>query len=76
MIRFKNVDRHYGHVSLQGAHILQFPADYPFGERQYTAEDIRDTGEQFSQSIKDVVSEIGVQHLVRPTKQTYEHFIV
>jgi hypothetical protein len=40
-----------------GARILDPPADYPYGERQYTAEDLSGHRWTFSQSIADVVPE-------------------
>jgi hypothetical protein len=40
-----------------GARILDPPADYPYDERQYTAEDLSGHRWTFSQSIADVVPE-------------------
>ena len=40
MVRMPNVDRHFERAKKRGAKILQPPTDYPFGERQYTAEDL------------------------------------
>jgi uncharacterized glyoxalase superfamily protein PhnB len=37
-----------------GAHILSPPTDYPYGERQYSAEDLGGHRWTFSQSIADV----------------------
>jgi uncharacterized glyoxalase superfamily protein PhnB len=54
MVAVENVDAHYTHASRHGARILNPPADYPFGERQYTAEDPAGRRWTFSQSIADV----------------------
>ena len=57
MVRVPNVDRHFERAEKHGAKILQSPADYPFGERQYTAEDLGGHRWTFSQSIADVAPE-------------------
>jgi uncharacterized glyoxalase superfamily protein PhnB len=54
MVRVEDVDRHYAHASQSGARIISPPANYPYGERQYTAEDLGDRRWTFSQSIADV----------------------
>jgi len=54
MVRVPNVDRHFDRAKKRGAKILQPPTDYPFGERQYTAEDLGGHTWTFSQSISDV----------------------
>ena len=54
MVRVADVDRHYAHVQQCGARILSPPADYPYGERQYTVEDLGGHCWTFSQSIADV----------------------
>jgi len=56
-VRVEDVDRHHEHASRRGARILQPPADYPYGERQYTAEDPGGHRWTFSQSIADVAPE-------------------
>ena len=56
-VRVEDVDQHYEHARLRGARILQPPADYPYGERQYTAEDYARHRWTFSQSIADVLPE-------------------
>ncbi len=53
-VKVDDVDRHYEHAKRQGARILQPPANRPFGERQYTAEDLEGHRWTFSQSIADV----------------------
>src|SRR6185503_13926342 len=40
LIGVDDVDRHHRHALSRGARILNPPTDYPFGERQYTAEDL------------------------------------
>jgi len=57
MVRVPNVDRHFERAEKHGAKILQSPADYPFGERQYTAMDFAGHTWTFSQSIADVSPE-------------------
>ena len=53
-VRVDDVDRHFAHAKQFGARILSPPTDYPFGERQYTAEDLAGHRWTFSQSIADV----------------------
>jgi len=57
MVRVPDVDRHFERAKERGAKIVQPPADYPFGERQYTAEDLGGHTWTFSQSIADVAPE-------------------
>jgi uncharacterized glyoxalase superfamily protein PhnB len=52
-----HVDSHHEHALRAGAHILHPPTDYPYGERQYTAEDLAGHRWSFSQSIADVAPE-------------------
>jgi uncharacterized glyoxalase superfamily protein PhnB len=54
MVRVENVDSHHEHAVQHGARVLDPPADYPFGERQYVAEDFAGHRWTFSQSIADV----------------------
>lgn len=54
MVRVANVDIHYEHVARAGTKIIQEPADYPYGERQYTVEDPGGHHWTFSQTIADV----------------------
>ncbi len=56
-VRVDDVDRHYDHARQCGARILKAPTDMPFGERQYTAEDLGGHRWTFSQSIADVAPE-------------------
>jgi len=54
MVRIPDVDGHHERAKQHGARILSLPADYPYGERQYTAEDLAGHCWTFSQSIADV----------------------
>jgi uncharacterized glyoxalase superfamily protein PhnB len=54
MVRVENVDSHHDHAVQHGARVLDPPADYPFGERQYVVEDFAGHRWTFSQSIADV----------------------
>lgn len=54
MIRLEDVDRHYQHALRHGADILQEPADYPYGERQYVTRDLCGYRWTFSQTVADV----------------------
>ena len=56
-VRVDDVDRHHAHARERGARILQPPVDHPYGERQYTAEDLGGHRWTFSQSIADVAPE-------------------
>jgi uncharacterized glyoxalase superfamily protein PhnB len=54
LVRVADADRHYEQAKAHGARIIRPPTDHPFGERQYTAEDIGRHRWTFSQSIADV----------------------
>jgi uncharacterized glyoxalase superfamily protein PhnB len=54
LLRVEDVDTHYERAKLKGAWIVDPPADYPYGERQYTAEDPGGHRWTFSQTIADV----------------------
>lgn len=53
-VRVEDAAGHHERAARSGARILQPPADYPYGERQYTAEDPGGHRWTFSQSIADV----------------------
>jgi len=53
-VRVEDADSHHERASSRGAEILNPPTDYPYGERQYSAEDIGGHRWTFSQSIADV----------------------
>lgn len=54
MVRVKDVNSHYKRSRERNARILILPADYPYGERQYTVEDLARHQWTFSQSVSDV----------------------
>jgi uncharacterized glyoxalase superfamily protein PhnB len=54
MVRVEDVDAHYEWTQQYGARIISPPADFPYGERQYTAQDLSGRHWTFSQSIADV----------------------
>jgi len=53
-VRVGDARRHHENAKKAGAKILQPPTDQPYGERQYSAEDIGGHVWTFSQSIADV----------------------
>ena len=57
MVRVKDVDEHQERARRHGAVILRPAQDYPYGERQYSAEDINGYVWTFTQSIADVKPE-------------------
>jgi uncharacterized glyoxalase superfamily protein PhnB len=57
MIRVEDVDLHHEHVRQAGANILSEPETFPFGERQYSVEDIGGHRWTFTQSVADVAPE-------------------
>lgn len=57
MVRVDDVDRHHERAKQRGARIVRPPADYPYGERQYSVEDFAGHNWTFSQSIADVAPE-------------------
>jgi uncharacterized glyoxalase superfamily protein PhnB len=54
MVRVNDVDAHYQRAKENGARIVSPPTDFPYGERQYTAEDPGGHAWTFSQTIRDV----------------------
>ncbi len=57
LVRVENVNRTHERAQQQGARILRPPADHPYGERQFTAEDLAGHRWTFSESIADVAPE-------------------
>ena len=57
MVRIDDVEGHHERVRQRGALIVQAPADYPYGERQYTVEDPGGNRWTFSETIADVEPE-------------------
>ena len=54
MIRVVDADAHCQRARDNGARIIQDPISYPYGERQYNAEDLAGHSWTFSQSVADV----------------------
>lgn len=54
MIRVEDADAHCLRAREAGARITQEPTTYPFGERQYNAEDFAGHSWTFSQSVADI----------------------
>jgi uncharacterized glyoxalase superfamily protein PhnB len=54
LVRVPDADRHHERARESGARILHPPTDYPYGERQYVAEDLGGHVWTFSQTIADV----------------------
>ena len=57
LVRIRNVNQHSEQARKAGAKIVRPPADHPYGERQYTVEDLAGHRWTFSQSIADVAPE-------------------
>ena len=57
IVRIDDVDAHHERARRRGAAILREPADYPYGERQYTVEDPGGHRWTFSETIADVAPE-------------------
>jgi uncharacterized glyoxalase superfamily protein PhnB len=56
-VRVEDLDSHYAQARRGGARILRSPEDFPYGERQYSVEDLEGHHWTFSQSIADVAPE-------------------
>ena len=54
LVRVEDAHGHHDRAAKLGARILNPPTDYPYGERQYSAEDPGGHRWTFSQSITDV----------------------
>jgi len=53
-VRVRDAAEHHARAIGAGARIIRPPTDYPFGERQYTVDDLGGHRWTFSQSIADV----------------------
>jgi len=53
MVREPNVYAHHERVKQRGARVVRPPADYPYGERQYSVQDLAGYTWTFTQSIAD-----------------------
>lgn len=54
MVRIADADAHAARAAREGARIINEPRDHPYGERQYSVEDLVGHHWTFSQSIADV----------------------
>ncbi len=54
LVRVEDADGHHEQALAAGARISGPPTDYPYGERQYNAEDLGGHRWTFSQSIADI----------------------
>ena len=54
LVHVADVDSYYERARQSGARIINPPADYPFGERQCTVEDLGGHRWTFSQTIADI----------------------
>lgn len=57
IVRVEDVDAHCEHARQNGAHIIAELTEFPFGERQYTAEDLAGHQWTFSQTLADIEPE-------------------
>ena len=57
LVRVPDAAAHHERARARGARIIREPTDFPYGERQYTAEDLAGHHWTFSQSIADVAPE-------------------
>ncbi len=57
MVRVDDAHAHCERAREHGARIIEEPTDFPYGERQYTAEDLSGHQWTFSQTIADVAPE-------------------
>jgi len=57
LVRVDDVMSHFKHVRDKGVTVLRAPQVFPYGEMQYTVEDLDGTVWTFSESVKDVVPE-------------------
>jgi uncharacterized glyoxalase superfamily protein PhnB len=57
MVRVEDVDAHCARAREHGARIVMEPADFEYGERQYTAEDPAGHQWTFSETLADVAPE-------------------
>ncbi|HEY3051493.1 MAG TPA: VOC family protein [Gaiellaceae bacterium] len=54
LVRVPDADAHRAQAEAAGAKVLSEPTDWPYGERQYSAEDLGGHHWTFSESIADV----------------------
>ena len=54
LVAVEDIDQHFDRATRYGARIVNAPNDTPFGERQYTVEDLESHRWTFSQSVANV----------------------
>ena len=54
LVRIEDVDAHHAGALAAGVRIVRPPQSHPFGERQYTAEDLGGHVWTFSQTLEDI----------------------
>jgi uncharacterized glyoxalase superfamily protein PhnB len=54
MIRVSDIHAHHARAAGSGAKVISPPTDYPYGERQYTVQDLEGHCWTFSESIADI----------------------
>lgn len=57
MIRISDVNSHYERSIALGIKVIEKPADFPFGEKQYSVEDFAGHKWTFSETISDEIPE-------------------
>jgi uncharacterized glyoxalase superfamily protein PhnB len=66
MVRVEDVHAHFARATSHGARVVMDPTDFPYGERQYTAEDLAGHQWTFSETLEDVAPESWGGTLVSP----------
>ena len=54
MVRVADANSHYEQSRMHGAVVIQPPADYPYGERQYSVADFAGHRWKFTQTLADI----------------------
>ena len=67
IVRVDDVDTHCEQARRNGAHITMEPTDFPYGERQYSAEDLAGHQWTFSQTLADTAPEQWGGTTITPT---------
>jgi uncharacterized glyoxalase superfamily protein PhnB len=57
MVKVDDVDAHHERARQRGAVVLSPPTDYPYGERQYSAQDLAGHRWTFTEAIADLAPE-------------------
>lgn len=73
MVKVEDVDAHHDHAQRQGARIINPPADYPYGERQYSVEDLAGHRWTFTQTTVDLAPEDWGGTSMSPTSESPAH---